>query len=175
MAIINSQSLPKLMSIELVMPSNHLILRHPLLLLPSIFPMPLRGEGFCGGGGAPRDSAGSGATEEAVPGPSVFLSGDLGVSGVFWGSQEGCQGPFRPSGQNRGLPFSPASGVLAPEGAGCGSVGDVPGAWLASAPLSPPHCCIWALSLPDKELCLREALAVCTPPAPEPSAERPGS
>ena len=33
----------------------------------------------------------------------------------------------------------------------------------------------WALSLPDKELCLREALAVCTPPAPEPSAKRPGS
>ena len=34
----NSQSLPKLMPIELVMPSNHLILCHPLLLLPSIFP-----------------------------------------------------------------------------------------------------------------------------------------
>ena len=34
----NSQSLPKLMSIESVMPSNHLILCHPLLLLPSIFP-----------------------------------------------------------------------------------------------------------------------------------------
>ena len=33
-----SQSLPKFMSIELVMPSNHLILCHPLLLLPSIFP-----------------------------------------------------------------------------------------------------------------------------------------
>ena len=33
-----SQSLPKLMSIESVMPSNHLILCHPLLLLPSIFP-----------------------------------------------------------------------------------------------------------------------------------------
>ena len=31
----------------------------------------------------------------------------------------------------------PASSVLALEGAGCGSVGDVPGAWLASAPLSP--------------------------------------
>ena len=31
-------SLPKLMSIELVMPSNHLILCHPLLLPPSIFP-----------------------------------------------------------------------------------------------------------------------------------------
>ena len=34
--ITNSQSLPKLMSIELVMPSNHLILCCPLLL-PSIF------------------------------------------------------------------------------------------------------------------------------------------
>ena len=33
-----SQSLLKLMPIELVMPSNHLILCHPLLLLPSIFP-----------------------------------------------------------------------------------------------------------------------------------------
>ena len=32
-----SQSLLKLMSIELVMPSNHLILCHPLLLLPSLF------------------------------------------------------------------------------------------------------------------------------------------
>ena len=34
----NSQSLCKLMSIESVMPSNHFILCHPLLLLPSIFP-----------------------------------------------------------------------------------------------------------------------------------------
>ena len=33
-----SQSLLKLMSIELMMPSNHFILCHPLLLLPSIFP-----------------------------------------------------------------------------------------------------------------------------------------
>ena len=33
-----SQSLLKLMSIELVMPSNHLVLCRPLLLLPSIFP-----------------------------------------------------------------------------------------------------------------------------------------
>ena len=38
LSIINSQSLLKLMSIELVIPSNHLILCHPLLLLPSIFP-----------------------------------------------------------------------------------------------------------------------------------------
>ena len=37
-SITNSQSLPKLMSIELVMPSNHLILCRPLLLPPSIFP-----------------------------------------------------------------------------------------------------------------------------------------
>ena len=37
LSIINSQSLRKLMSIELVMPSNHLILCRPLLLLPSIF------------------------------------------------------------------------------------------------------------------------------------------
>ena len=36
-SITKSQSLPKLMSIELVMPSNHLILCHPLLLLSSIF------------------------------------------------------------------------------------------------------------------------------------------
>ena len=35
--ITNSQSLLKLMSIKSVMPSNHLILCHPLLLLPSIF------------------------------------------------------------------------------------------------------------------------------------------
>jgi len=33
----NSRSLPKLMSIESMMPANHLILCHPLLLLPSIF------------------------------------------------------------------------------------------------------------------------------------------
>ena len=36
--IIKSCSMLKLMSIESVMPSNHLILYHPLLLLPSIFP-----------------------------------------------------------------------------------------------------------------------------------------
>ena len=38
LSITNFQSLPKLMSIELVMPSSHLILCRPLLLLPSIFP-----------------------------------------------------------------------------------------------------------------------------------------
>ena len=38
LSITNSWSLLKLMSIESVMPSNHLILCHPLLLPPSIFP-----------------------------------------------------------------------------------------------------------------------------------------
>ena len=38
LSITNSQSLLKLMSIESVMPSNHLILCHPLLPLPSVFP-----------------------------------------------------------------------------------------------------------------------------------------
>ena len=37
-SITNSWNLLKLMSIELVMPSNHVILCHPLLLAPSIFP-----------------------------------------------------------------------------------------------------------------------------------------
>ena len=38
LSITNSQGLLKRMSVESVMPSNHLILCHPLLLLPSIFP-----------------------------------------------------------------------------------------------------------------------------------------
>ena len=38
LSITNSRSLPKFMSIKSVMPSSHLILCHPLLLLPSILP-----------------------------------------------------------------------------------------------------------------------------------------
>ena len=38
LSITNSQSSPKLMSTESVIPSNNLVLYHPLLLLPSIFP-----------------------------------------------------------------------------------------------------------------------------------------
>ena len=38
LSMTNSQSLLKLISIKSVMPSNYLILHHPLLLLPSIFP-----------------------------------------------------------------------------------------------------------------------------------------
>ena len=52
-----------------------------------------------------RDQEGRRGSEEAVPGPSVFPSRELGVSGKFWGSHEGCQGPFRPSGRNRGGPL----------------------------------------------------------------------
>ena len=47
--------------------------------------LPLRGEGSCGGGGAPRDSAGSGATSSAHP-PLLCPSDGGGVSGQ--GSQE---------------------------------------------------------------------------------------
>ena len=38
LSITNSQTLPKLMSVQSVMASNHLILCRPLLLLPSVFP-----------------------------------------------------------------------------------------------------------------------------------------
>ena len=38
LSITSSRGLLKLMSVDLVMPSNHLILYHPFLLLPSIFP-----------------------------------------------------------------------------------------------------------------------------------------
>ena len=53
LSITNSQSLLKLMSIKLVMPSNHFILCHPLHLLPSIFPSirVFSNESYGGGGG----------------------------------------------------------------------------------------------------------------------------
>ena len=44
-------------------------------------------------------------SDEAVLGHSVFPSREHGVSGNFLGSQVGCQGPFHPSGRNRGLPL----------------------------------------------------------------------
>ena len=52
-----------------------------------------------------RDQEARRGSDEAVPGPSVFPSREPGVSGNFWVSQEGCQGPFRTSGRNRGLPL----------------------------------------------------------------------
>ena len=51
------------------------------------------------------DQEGRRGTDEVMPGTSVFHSREPGVSGNFWGSQEGCQGPFRHSGRNRGLPL----------------------------------------------------------------------
>ena len=77
-------------------------------------------EGVPGLPGAPQDEAGltrdqegRRGSEEAVPGPSVFPSGEPGMSGDYWGSQEGCQGPSRPSGRNRGLPLRRRRGVVA--------------------------------------------------------------
>ena len=58
-----------------------------------------------GNGLSCRDQEGRRGSEEAVPGPSVFPSREPSVSGNFWGSHEGCQGPFCPSGRNRGLPL----------------------------------------------------------------------
>ena len=51
LSITNSQSLLKLMSIEWMMPSNHLILCYPLLLWPSIFPSIRETNGFFTSGG----------------------------------------------------------------------------------------------------------------------------
>ena len=60
LSITNSWSSPKPMSIESVMPSNHLILCRPLLLLPSIFPASgsfLMSQLFVSGGQSIRASA----------------------------------------------------------------------------------------------------------------------
>ena len=58
-----------------------------------------------GNGFSCRDQEGRRGSEEEVPGPSVFPSREPSVSGNFWGSHEGCQGPFCPSGRNKGLPL----------------------------------------------------------------------
>ena len=68
-----------------------------------------------------HDQQGRRGSEEAVPGPSVFPSGEPGVSGDFWGSQEGCQGPGSSEGKtsacNVGDPGSiPGSGRSPGEG-----------------------------------------------------------
>ena len=52
-----------------------------------------------------RDPEGRRGSDDGVAGPSVFPSTEPGMLGNFWVSQEGCQGPFRPSGRNRGLPL----------------------------------------------------------------------
>ena len=51
LSITNSQSLLKLMATELVMPPNHLIVCHPLLFLPSIFPRSFQMSQFLESGG----------------------------------------------------------------------------------------------------------------------------
>ena len=82
LSITNSQSLLKLMSIELVMPSNHLLLCHPLLLLPSIFPS-IRGfsnESVLGIGG---QSIGVSASASVLPMPT-FHNRHLTILFVFF-------------------------------------------------------------------------------------------
>ena len=66
LSIIKSRSLLKLMSIESVMPSNHLFLRRPLLLLPSVFPsirVFLMSQLFASGG----QSVGTSASASVLP------------------------------------------------------------------------------------------------------------
>ena len=65
----NSQSLCKLMSIELVMPSNHLILYHPLLLLSSLISFRMQGSPC-----SPRDSQESSPTPQFKSINSLVLS-----------------------------------------------------------------------------------------------------
>ena len=62
LSITNSQSLPKLMSIESVMPSNHLVLCRPLLLPPSSGSFPVR-QFFASGG----QSTGVSASASVLP------------------------------------------------------------------------------------------------------------
>ena len=57
-----------------------------------------------------RDQEGRRGSDEVVPRPSVLPSREPGMSGNFWGSQEGCQVPFRTSGRNLGLPLRCRSG-----------------------------------------------------------------
>ena len=65
LSITNSRSLLKLMSIESVIPSNHLILCHPLLLLPSVFPSirVFSKSQFSSGGGQSIGPSASASTE----------------------------------------------------------------------------------------------------------------
>ena len=92
LSITDSWSLLKLMSVKLVMSSNHLILCHPLRLLPSIFPTSgpfLRSQFFTSGG----QNIGVSASTSVLPvniqdwfplGLTCFISlRSRGLSGVF--------------------------------------------------------------------------------------------
>ena len=133
--ITNSQSLPKLISIESVMPSNHLILCHPLLLLP---PSP------------PSIRVFSNESTLRMRWPKMHGREEAGcrrvLASLYWeGPSElphrrsSSSAPRRDSTEPRprgcscraSLPKAcPASSVRARHGAGCGSVGAVSGALL---------------------------------------------
>ena len=90
---LKSQSLLKLMSIELVMPSNHLILCHRLLLPPSIFPrsesFPMR-QFFASG----SQSIGASASSSVLP---VNIQGwfPLGLTGLISLQSKGSSAQIR--------------------------------------------------------------------------------
>ena len=75
LSITNSWSLLKLMSIESMMSSNHLILCHPLLLLPSIFPS--MSQLFTSGG----QSTGASASASVLP---VNIQGGFPFGWTGW-------------------------------------------------------------------------------------------
>ena len=87
LSITNSWSLLKLMSIELVLPSNRLILCHPLFLLPSIFP-----------------------SIRLFPRSQLFASGgqSIGISASAWILPMNIQDWF-PLGWTGWIPFSPSN------------------------------------------------------------------
>ena len=77
-----SQSLLKLMSIESVVPSNHLILCHPLLLLPSIFPS-IRSFAMSQLFASGDESIGASVTSKSIEGrhkPAIVHSLTVGAS-----------------------------------------------------------------------------------------------
>ena len=82
LSVTNSQSLLKLISIKLVMPFNHLILCHPLLLLPSIFlsirVFFLRSQFFASGGKSIGASTSASVLEMSIQDWSA-----LGLTGLF--------------------------------------------------------------------------------------------
>ena len=84
LSITNFHSLLKLMSIESVMPSNHLIFCHPLLLLPSIFPSirVFSNEFFTSGGQSIGVSASISVLPKKHPGLISFRMGWLALLAV---------------------------------------------------------------------------------------------
>ena len=95
LSITNSQSLLTLMCMESLMPSNHLILCHPLLLLPSIFPsirsFPVN-QFFTSGGQSIRVSASASVLPKNIQ--DLFPLGLTGL--IFLQSKDSQESPLTP-------------------------------------------------------------------------------